>query len=505
MPKQERSSTLIPISRQVVGVEPPDLLGKELWEIGLFADIEENKQAFRTLQTNGYVQYDDLPLRNARGETVEVEFVSNIYPQNNHVVAQCNIRSIAERRLREQARILADESRRKDEFLAMLSHELRNPLAPIRSATHLLRLQERAGSENSTQREAREVIERQVAHLSRLVNDLLEVSRIVSGNVRIQMSLLDMREVVKHAMETVRPLADQRGHSLLLTLPDDAVWVRADATRLEEVVSNLVINAVKYTKADGQGRIEVSLGIEEEATRAVLRVRDNGDGLDAEPPPWRTSFDLFAQGKRSLDRSQGGLGIGLTLVHSLLKLQRGTVEAKSDGPGRGSEFIVRLPLSLPDQGMDSSKSDAMNERTAHGGTAKRGPEETGKHEGRPLRILVVDDNLDHVSMVAGALRANGHSVQTAYTGPAGLQAALDWRPDIVLLDIGLPELNGYEIAKRLRGDARGAVRNMRLIAISGYGRPEDVKLALESGFDAHLTKPFDSEQLDRLIESSIHH
>jgi PAS domain S-box-containing protein len=505
-----------PYIAELIGVAPSELLGKELWEIGLFGDIELNRAAFRTLQRYGYVQYDNLPLENVRGETVEVEFVSNVYAQNEHAVAQCNIRSIAERRLREQTRALADENRRKDEFLAMLSHELRNPLAPIRTAAHLLRLQERLGQENATQREAREVIERQTAHLSRLVNDLLEVSRVISGHVRLNMATLDIREVIQHAIETVKPLVNQRRHTLEVSLPDEAVCVRADATRLEEVVNNLLINAAKYTDDDGRGRVSVRLSIEhqspDDSGHAVLSVADNGEGLETDLLRHGRLFDLFSQGKRSLDRSQGGLGIGLTLVHRLLELQGGTIEANSAGPGRGSEFIVRMPLSAlrtphcqeEDEPGRATTGQALGAGPVAAGAGKLEAPEGEPHgaarRAPPRRVLIVDDNADHASMIAAVMRQLGCSVQIAHSGPAGLQAALDWRPDVALLDIGLPGLDGCEIARKLRQDERNAIREMRLIAITGYGQPADRERTRSAGFDAHLTKPFDAHVLQDLID-----
>jgi PAS domain S-box-containing protein len=477
-----------PYIADLIGVTIDDLKGKELWEIGLFKDIDENKAAFQALLRDGYVQYDNLPLHNVHGETVEVEFVSNVYREDHKLVAQCNVRSIAERRLRETARILADENRRKDEFLAMLSHELRNPLAPIRSAVYLLKARERE-REDSIQKQAREIIERQVTNLTRLVSDLLELSRIISGRLTVTLELLDMREIVEHALEAVQPLITLRRHEVTLSLPSQPVWANIDATRMEEVVVNILTNAAKYTEDGGSGRIAISLGVEPLTTarpaEAVLRVKDNGEGIDADLMP--RIFDLFAQGRRSLDRSQGGLGIGLTLARRLVDLHGGTIEARSEGPQKGSEFTVRLPLA-PAVGLV-----AAGEQRHSGGTA------TPAGGSSALRVLVVDDNIDQVAMLATTLRHAGYRVQNAYTGPVGLKMAEEWRPHVVLLDIGLPGMDGYEVARRIRNAPAEELRNVMLIAITGYGRETDVALASDAGFDEHLVKPYEFEELERLI------
>jgi PAS domain S-box-containing protein len=461
----------------LLGGEPSDLIGKELWEIGLFADIQENKEAFKELQEKGYLRYDHLPVRNQRGETVEVEFVSNVYQEDHRHVAQCNVRDISqrarmERQIKEQAEELADQSRRKDDFLAMLSHELRNPLAPIRNATYVLKLQE-PGAENLIQQQAREIIERQVAQLTRLVSDLLDVSRIRTGRIRMTPAPVDMNQVVHHALETASPLIDPHHHDVVMTLPGVPVWVNADATRLEEVVVNLLGNAAKYT--DDGGRIEVSLELGSD--HALLRVRDSGIGIAPELLPH--IFDLFTQADRSLDRAQGGLGIGLSLVKRIAELHGGTAEADSAGPGQGSEFRVRLPL-IP--GPEQSPPEPAETHHAH------------KHQ----RVLVVDDNVDSIVMLAHLLRLQGYGVRTAHTGSVALKLAMEWRPDVVLLDIGLPEIDGYEIARRIRLEP--GLKDILLIAMTGYGRDSDVQLAREAGFDQHLLKPVDPARLQELLD-----
>jgi PAS domain S-box-containing protein len=461
----------------LLGQELSELMGKELYEIGMFGDQAANKAAFEELQRNGYIRYDHLPVMKPDGETTQVEFVSNVYSEDHRLVAQCNVRDISvraqmEQQVKQQAEAMADLHRRKDEFLAMLSHELRNPLAPIRSATHLLRLQE--GSENPIQQQAREVIERQVTHLTRLVSDLLEVSRVATGRVRLDLEKVDMRRIVQDTLVTVGPLIEQRRHETALTLPAEPVWVLADATRLEQVVVNLLNNAAKYT--DEGGRIEVSL--EHGRNHALLRVRDSGIGIAPELLP--RIFDLFTQADPALDRSQGGLGIGLNLVQRLVELHGGSVEAHSLGSRRGSEFVVRL-ATVPAPGIQAAVTPARHEQRGAPG----------------LRVLLVDDNVDACNMLASLLEHQGHGVQVAHTGPAGLQAALAWRPDVVLLDIGLPEIDGYEVARRLRHDP--AMKSTKLVALTGYGAVSDLELAREAGFDAHMLKPIDLGELEKLL------
>ena len=385
----------------LTGQELPDLIGKELYEIGLFADESSSKAAFQELKQNGYIRYEHLPVQNKNGNITQIEVIANVYQEGDRLVAQCNIRDISarvsmEEQIKIQSRALADEARRKDEFLAMLSHELRNPLAPIRSATHLLRLQER-GSENLIAREAREVIERQVANLTRLVSDLLEISRVVSGRVRLQRETVDLAQSARHALETVTTLIERKKHQVTLAICERPLWVHADPTRLEQVIVNLLTNAAKYT--DPGGRIWLS--VDRRHNHAELLVRDSGVGI--EPKMLPHLFDLFSQADRSLDRSQGGLGIGLSLVQKLVELHVGTVEAHSDGPGKGSEFIVRLPVSHAPGDLHPTPPAPVqvDEATVSGG----------------LRALVVDDNVDACTMLTSFMRMLGYGVQLAHTGP----------------------------------------------------------------------------------------
>ena len=374
-------------------------------------------------------------------------------------------------------------NQRKDEFLAMLSHELRNPLAPIRSAVQILRMRNR-DPKDPIQQQAHEIIERQVANLTKLVGDLLEVSRVLSGRIRLNLQTVDLNQIAAHALETARPVIDQHGHTLTLHAGGRPLWCRADAGRMEEVFINLLNNAAKYTH--DHGRIEVWCEPAPEGQAVQFRVRDNGVGIEPELMP--RIFDLFTQADRSLARSGGGLGIGLSLAHRIVALHGATIEAHSP-PAEdldGSEFIVRIARAAP---------PAQEQPAGPAPSAQVNPAAPAE-----LRVLVVDDNLDQLTMLAAALRERGYPVQTAQTGPDALERARAWGPQVVLLDIGLPGMDGYQVARRLRADPELPVR--RLIALTGYGRESDIAQARQAGFDAHLTKPCAFDELERCIHAA---
>jgi PAS domain S-box-containing protein len=463
-----------PYIEEVLGYSPNELWGKELWQIGLFQDIEESKAAFQQLRKQGFIRYHNLPLETKDGQRREVEFVSNVYPEDHHHVIQCNIRDITERaqleRATAQAEALADLHRRKDEFLAMLSHELRNPLAPILNATHLLSLQK---DENHIQQQARTIIERQVGQLAHLVDDLLDISRVTTGKIRLHEEESDLRGIIERAIDATRPLIEQRKHELTVALPPDPLWLRADATRIEQVVVNLLNNAAKYTDEGGH----IWLSVQQEGNYAVLLVRDTGVGIAPELLP--KIFDLFTQGNRTLDRSQGGLGIGLTLALKIVEMHRGTVSARSTGIGQSSEFTVRLPLMVSKSGKESK------------------PSETVLPPSQSARVLVVDDNVDAAESTGMILRFSGHDVQVTYSGQSALEIALEYQPHVILLDIGLPEMDGYEIARRLR--QRPQLKDVWLIALTGYGQDSDRQQSREAGFDYHLVKPVNTQELEKLV------
>ena len=375
-----------------------------------------------------------------------------------------------EETLRRRAEELAEAHRHKDQFLSILSHELRNPLAPLRNALHILRLH---APQDPTLGEVREIMERQVQQLTRLVDDLLDVSRIASGKVQLRKERVDLCAVAIQAVETARPLIDKRQHAISLALPSQPLWLEADPSRLDQVVTNLLNNAAKYT--DPGGRIWLSVAREEEA---VLRVRDSGIGIAAEMQPY--IFDLYAQAERAREHSQGGLGIGLALVRALVELHGGSVRVSSGGIGQGSEFTVRLP-ALPES--VQRPEEPVKVRPAAADVARR--------------VLIVDDNRDSAESLAILLKVTGHDVRTAHNGPAALEGARSFQPEVVLLDIALPGMNGYEVADRLKGEP--GLQEVILVAMTGFGQAEDRRRSEEAGFSAHLVKPLDLSTLRELL------
>jgi signal transduction histidine kinase/CheY-like chemotaxis protein len=374
----------------------------------------------------------------------------------------------SERELAERVAELAESDRRKDEFLAMLAHELRNPLAPISAAAEILGDVESA---DENVRRARDILDRQVQHMVKLIDDLLDVSRITRRKVILERTEVELTTVVEHALEVSGGLIESRRHKLELVLPDAPVVLNADLTRLAQALGNLLNNAAKYTEPGGRIRLEAELCGEE----LTIRVADDGIGIDAKLLPH--VFDLFFQSETAPDRTHGGLGIGLTLVRTLVDMHGGQVSAESAGRGRGSAFTIRLPAR---QG------------------APRGPAApTPAPRPSALRILLVEDNADSADALAHLLRRRGHETHVARDGLAGLAEARAREPDVVLLDIGLPGLDGYEVARRLRED-RGT-RRMLLVALSGYGQEADRHRAREAGFDHHLVKPVKLDELERVL------
>jgi PAS domain S-box-containing protein len=362
--------------------------------------------------------------------------------------------------------------RLKDEFLAMLAHELRNPLAPIRNALHLIHL---AGATLAPAlADNFDIIERQVTYLVRLVDDLLDVSRISQGKIQLRREPVDLGEVVTRAVESSRPLIDARGHQFAVRLPAQALTVLGDMVRLVQVLANLLNNAAKYTPEGGQ--IELDVEASANGREVAVRVRDTGMGIPPEILP--RLFEPFTQSERTLDRAEGGLGIGLTLVRRLVGMHGGTVQAHSAGPGLGSEFVVRLPVVVGEAVVPASP-----------------PNQTGP--ARRRRVLVVDDNEDAAVTLARLLDAMGHDVHTAHAGPEVLEAAEVYRPEVILLDIGLPGMDGYEVGRRLRADQR--FDGCLLVALTGYGSPEDRERSQAAGFNVHMVKPVDLDALKALL------
>ena len=393
-------------------------------------------------------------------------------PQGEFLGYIGSVLDITERKQIEEA--LKENDRRKDEFLAMLAHELRNPLAPIRNAAEVLKV---TAPGDPRQQWARGVIERQTQHITRLVDDLLDVSRITRGRITLRPERLALASVVERAVEAIRPVVDTRRQSLSVTLPATPLEVKADMTRLVQVLSNLLSNASKFSNDFGQ----IAVTAEQDGAHAVIRVTDNGIGIPSDVMP--RVFELFTQADRSLDRSQGGLGIGLTLVRLLVDRHGGSVAARSDGPGCGSEFEVRLPLIAPE--------GPIAGRSIEGGVPGTGA--------RAKRVLVVEDNEDSAEMLRMLLTLRSHEVEVAHDGPTAIEAARRFQPQVIVCDIGLPHMNGYEVARQVR--ALADIARPTMIALSGYGQDEDRRRGGEAGFEHHLVKPVEPRALFALLDS----
>ena len=375
--------------------------------------------------------------------------------------------------------------RHKDEFLAMLAHELRNPLAPIRNAVHLLRAQPSADEEL---RWVQDVIDRQLGSLTRLVDDLLDVSRITRGKINISREPIAIGAIVQSAVETVQPLIVEKEQLLTIDVPEPELLLDGDYTRLTQVVGNILSNSSKYTNRGGA----ISLSVQRAGTNVEIRVRDNGIGIAG--PDLPRIFDLFTQAEQSDQRGLGGLGIGLALVRRLVELHGGTVVAQSDGPGLGSEFIVQLPRRNESQAPHGAQA---TQASAHSPAETPAGTNSGTRAGR--RILIVDDNRDALESLSALMEMSGHEVHTAADGESALAVAERCHPEVVLLDLGLPKVDGYEVARRLREESWG--KRAVLVALTGWGQDEDRRRTRECGFDSHMVKPLDLEALLRLLES----
>jgi signal transduction histidine kinase/ActR/RegA family two-component response regulator len=371
--------------------------------------------------------------------------------------------------LRAAEEALRNADRRKDEFLAMLAHELRNPLAPIRTASELLA---RTLPPQTPAQSAVNIVKRQVTHLTRLVDDLLDVSRITQGRIELHRRPLELAGIIAQAMESVGPLVSEKRHGVTLAAASDPLYVEADSARLVQCVTNLLTNAVKYTDNGGEIKVETRAV----HPNAVISVSDNGIGIPADLLP--RIFGLFVQNARSLDRSEGGLGIGLSIVEKIVKMHGGTVTASSAGPGRGATFEISLPL------VDAPK------RSSH---------EPAQPQVFAKRILLVDDNVDAAISLAEILQLDGHEVRAVHSAKSALETMQSFLPDVVLLDIGLPDMDGYQVAQRIRD----AGKLVRIIALTGYGQSADHQDSRAAGFDAHLTKPVKLDVLEQVIAGNV--
>jgi PAS domain S-box-containing protein len=388
------------------------------------------------------------------------------------------VNDISERKANEM--MLRDADRRKDEFLAMLAHELRNPLAPIRNAIELLDPSRAPAPQDFETMRA--VIGRQVRHLSRLVDDLLDVARITQGKITLRQENVSLAAAIEAAIETVAPALDKKAHTLKTETPDDSLYVIGDGVRIAQVLGNILSNAVKYTPQGG----EILIDVRESDEVVQIAVRDNGVGMSAETIP--VIFELFVQSQNSLERSEGGLGIGLPLARTLVELHGGQLEAFSGGPGHGSEFIVSLPLARAVQIAEPAPAAAA----AAAVVAPRDP-------GPALRLLLVDDSVDAATLLAMVLEADGYDVRVAHEGKQALEVAAQFEPEIVLLDLGLPGMDGFQLAREMRKLAHTA--NALLVAVTGYGQAADRLRSQEAGFDHHLVKPVSADEIQRVIAS----
>ncbi len=466
------------IALALVDVQMPDMTGFELAE--LMRGTERTRRVPIIFLTAGTADQQ----RQFRGyEAGAVDFIQKpIEPDVLKSKAEVFIELFHQRQeiarlleeSRGQAAALQEADRRKDEFLATLAHELRNPLAPLRNGLQVLKLAE-GDVERTTA--ARELMERQLSHMVRLVDDLLDISRISQGKFELKRDRVSVSSVVEAAIEASRPTLEAGGHSFTLSLPNQPLLLNADPTRVAQMVSNLLTNAGKYTP-DG-GRIELSVFADD--TDVFFRVKDTGVGIPSEMLP--RVFEIFTQVGRTLDRAQGGLGIGLALVKQLVDMHSGSISAESEGVGRGSTFTIRLPH-------DSRKAGVVESLASHSKVTTPATLDS-------RRVLIVDDNIDGAESMATLLELSGHTTRTAHSGPDALEAVRDFRPEVVFLDIGLPGMDGYEVAQRIRAESQ--VERPMLIALTGWGSHDDRERSRNAGFDHHMTKPIELAQLEQIL------
>ncbi len=468
-------------AERIIGYAESEILGRNFSVIFTPEDLQRGLpgQELRLAREDGRAEDERWHVRKDGSRFWALGIVTPMHDATGHVTGFSKIlrdmteRKCAELQLQEQAVALKQADRLKDEFLAMLAHELRNPLAPIRNSLHIMK---QPGANGAMLQQVRDMAERQVQHMARLLDDLLDVSRISQGRIELRKEVVDVADLVNRTAEAIRPLVEERRHELTIALPYKPVRVEGDPTRLEQVLTNLVNNAAKYTDPGGH----IWLTVERRGAEAVLRVRDTGIGISQDMLP--KVFDLFVQAERRLDRSQGGVGIGLTLVKKLVELHGGTIEAASRGLGRGSEFVVRLS-ALAEESASLPKEDQRV-----GDTDRALP---------AYRVLVVDDNVDAADSLAMLLRLVGQEVRVAHDGAAALTPPQDLCPQIVFLDIGMPGMDGYEVCRRLR--RQPGTEKALFIALTGWGQDEDRRRSAEAGFDHHLVKPVEPVALMKLL------
>jgi PAS domain S-box-containing protein len=463
------------------GYAVEELSGMPLRELLAPESREQADEQLRQIHEKGHHVYEAIHLGKDGSTFPVLTDVSAFKDSDGNVLYRAGYfqditdRKSIESQLVERAEQLLDADRRKNEFMAVLGHELRNPLGAISNAVELCRLVDATDPLFS---ESQDIIHRQTQHMQRLVDDLLDVARIARGKIELRMQRVQIAAAVEHALAPVRPLIESRGHQLELSLPEEPLVIEADPARLEQILVNLINNAAKYTNPRGRLRINVS----REGDFAAVQVSDNGIGISSEMLP--RIFDLFTQANPVADHAHDGLGIGLTLVRSLVELHHGTIAAASAGSGLGSTFTVRFPICVNGQ---ASLTPAKDQAAGAGALG--------------AKILLVDDNQDVARLLAAMLNYSGHEVQIAGDGPSAIEAARQSRPQVILLDIGLPGMNGYELAERLRMDE--GLDGVLLVALTGYGQEEDRRRSQEAGFDHHLVKPVRLEMLQELLTQVV--
>jgi len=459
-------------AQRLFGYTPAEVIGKSI-NMLIPPELQpEERSILERLRRGERIDHFETVRIAKDGRRLDISLtVSPVRDVTGRIVGASKVaRDISDRKRLEQE--MLENDRRKDEFLATLAHELRNPLAPIRNSLEIMK---RAGGNPSLVEQARITMDRQVAQMERLIEDLLDISRITRNRLELRNQTVDLASVVQHAVEGCRPLAEAAGHEVTVALPSEPIYLHGDPVRLAQVFGNLLNNACKYTPPDGR----IALTVERQGDDVLVSVKDNGSGISPEALPF--IFDMFTQGDRTLEHSQSGLGIGLTLVKQIVELHHGEVQARSDGLGRGSEFQVRLP-TLSRRPANATPPDAIPLRSP-----------------TPRRILVVDDNQDNALSLAKLLKLSGHETQFAYDGVEAIAAAQRFQPDFVLLDLGLPKLNGFDVCRRLRAEPWG--KNMMIIALTGWGQDEDRRKSTRAGFDGHLVKPLVYADLEELLAS----
>jgi len=466
-------------AERLFGFTAAEAVGRHISLVIPAERIAEEDHIIASLKAGRRIEHFETERLAKDGRRIPVSLtISPIKDEAGQVVGASKIvrditdRKRAEDELRRLAADLSEAGRRKDEFLATLAHELRKPLAPLSKAVQVLR---RTDGDADRIRPVSEMLERQVRQMVRLVDDLLDMSRITQGKIELRKQRVELAAIVDQAVEAARALYEKMGHELKVAVPPSPIWVDADPTRLAQVVGNLLNNAAKFTDRGGH----VRLGVERDGGEAVIRVRDTGIGIAPQQLP--RLFEMFMQVDTSLERSRDGLGIGLTLVKNLVEMHGGTVEVRSEGLGRGTEFVVRLPILI--ETAEPREEIAVPARTP---PVRR-------------RILIVDDNVDGVESMAMMLQLGGHETHIAHDGLEAMEAVERLLPDAVLLDIGLPRLNGYEVCRRIRQEAWG--KDLVLVAVTGWGQQEDRRRSTDAGFSAHVVKPVDPGVLMKLLES----